>query len=78
MPCMGFETTIPASKRTKTIHALDHSATVTGLAPISRHYFTTIAVKIGVQSEQQSSLKRQIPCMVPSEYGDISNIRHVF
>jgi hypothetical protein len=30
MPCVGFEPTIPASERAKTIHALDHSATVTG------------------------------------------------
>ena len=27
---MGFEPTIPVSKRAKTVHALDHSATVTG------------------------------------------------
>jgi hypothetical protein len=30
MPCMGFETTIPASERAKTVHNLDRSATVTG------------------------------------------------
>jgi hypothetical protein len=30
MPCVGFEPTIPASKRTKTVHVLDHSATLTG------------------------------------------------
>jgi hypothetical protein len=30
MPCMEFEPTIPASKRAKTVHALDSSATVTG------------------------------------------------
>jgi hypothetical protein len=30
MPRVGFEPTIPASKRAKTVHALDHSATVTG------------------------------------------------
>jgi hypothetical protein len=30
MPCVGFETTISASKRAKTVHALDRSATVTG------------------------------------------------
>jgi hypothetical protein len=27
---VGFETTIPASERAKTVHALDPSATVTG------------------------------------------------
>jgi hypothetical protein len=30
MPRVGFEITIPASKQAKTVHALDHSATVTG------------------------------------------------
>jgi hypothetical protein len=30
MPCVGFESTIPASERAKTLHALDRSATVTG------------------------------------------------
>jgi hypothetical protein len=30
-PLVGFEVTIPASERTKTIHALDRAATVTGL-----------------------------------------------
>jgi hypothetical protein len=30
MPCVGFEPTIPASERAKTVHALERSATVTG------------------------------------------------
>jgi hypothetical protein len=30
MPRVGFEHMIPASKRAKTVYALDHSATVTG------------------------------------------------
>jgi hypothetical protein len=30
MPCVGFESMIPASERAKTVHALDRSATVTG------------------------------------------------
>jgi hypothetical protein len=30
MPWVGFENTIPASERAKTVHALDRSATVTG------------------------------------------------
>jgi hypothetical protein len=30
MPCVGFEPTIPASERAKTVHILDRSATVTG------------------------------------------------
>jgi hypothetical protein len=32
MPRVRFEPTIPASKRAKTVHALDHSATVPGRA----------------------------------------------
>jgi hypothetical protein len=34
MPCVEFEPTTPASERTKTVHALDRSATVTGDAPV--------------------------------------------
>jgi hypothetical protein len=30
MPWVGFEHTVPASERAKTVHALDCSATVTG------------------------------------------------
>jgi hypothetical protein len=29
MPCVGFETTIPASELAKTVYTSDHSATVT-------------------------------------------------
>jgi hypothetical protein len=32
MPWVGFEPTVPASERAKTMHALDGSATVTGLS----------------------------------------------
>jgi hypothetical protein len=31
MPLVGFEPKVPASERAKTVHALDHSATVTGV-----------------------------------------------
>jgi hypothetical protein len=38
MPCVGFEPTIPASEqRAKTVHALDRTATVTGLRTIYLH-----------------------------------------
>jgi hypothetical protein len=30
MPCVGFDPTIPAFERTKTVHALDRPATMTG------------------------------------------------
>jgi hypothetical protein len=35
MPRVGFEPMIPASKRAKIVHAVDHSATVTG--PLYRY-----------------------------------------
>jgi hypothetical protein len=31
MPRVGFEPKIPALERAKTVHALDHAATVTGI-----------------------------------------------
>jgi hypothetical protein len=37
MPWVGFEHTIPASERAKTVHALDRSATVAGIQiPLAR------------------------------------------
>jgi hypothetical protein len=36
MPYVGYELTIPASKRAKTVHALDRSATVIGYRVFSR------------------------------------------
>jgi hypothetical protein len=36
MPCVAFEPTITASERTKTVHALDRSATVTGIPPFTK------------------------------------------
>jgi hypothetical protein len=44
MPCFGFETTIPASQRVKTVHALDRSATVTGGAAIMFFLFCLILI----------------------------------
>jgi hypothetical protein len=35
MPWVGFDPTIPASERVKTVHALDRSATVTGIQTLS-------------------------------------------
>jgi hypothetical protein len=31
MPCVGFELTIPAFERAKTVHAVDRAATVIGM-----------------------------------------------
>jgi hypothetical protein len=38
MPWVGFEPTIPASERAKTVHALDRAVTVTDPPPTSRCY----------------------------------------
>jgi hypothetical protein len=35
MPWVGFEPTIPASERAKTVHVLDRSVTITGKDNIS-------------------------------------------
>jgi hypothetical protein len=40
MPRVGFESTIPASKRAKTVHALYHSATMTGIPQYSLFKFS--------------------------------------
>jgi hypothetical protein len=44
MPYMGFEPTIPASERAKTVHALERSATVTGAANITSADHSGLAV----------------------------------
>jgi hypothetical protein len=38
MPYVGFETTIPASERAKTVYALYRAAIVTGISPIHRYF----------------------------------------
>jgi hypothetical protein len=35
MPYVGFEHTIPAFERAKTVHALDHTRTVIGIYPLN-------------------------------------------
>jgi hypothetical protein len=40
MPWVGFEPTVPASERAKTVHALDRSATVTGFLPLQVNILT--------------------------------------
>jgi hypothetical protein len=44
MPRIGFERTIPESKRAKTVNASDHWATVTGLQIIDKE---NIVVPLG-------------------------------
>jgi hypothetical protein len=38
MTRVGFELTIPASERAKTVHALDRAATVTGITRLNISY----------------------------------------
>jgi hypothetical protein len=57
MPCVGFELTIPASERTKTVHALDRSATVTGSLEIYRLKYFYIFLSFPVSA---TCLSRQM------------------
>jgi hypothetical protein len=45
-PCVGFEPTIPASERAKTVYGLDRSAIVTGFICIILYIFHIIIVAI--------------------------------
>jgi hypothetical protein len=55
MLCVGFEHTIPASEWAKTVHALDHSATVTGSHCHQKLKYSTM--KINVTRSQCLRLK---------------------
>jgi hypothetical protein len=46
MPQVGFETTIPEFERAKTVHALDHAATVSGYLKIYHVKFQINAVEV--------------------------------
>jgi hypothetical protein len=59
MPRVGFEPAIPASKLAKTIHALDHSTTVTGK-------WVVWAIEIHV-STAAAQLTQTPPCEAISE-----------
>jgi hypothetical protein len=39
---VGFEPTIPASERAKTVHALDRSATVTGPRGFTKYKYKSV------------------------------------
>jgi hypothetical protein len=44
MPRLGFEPTIPAVERTKTLHALDRAANVIGYIPITPSQFYLLLI----------------------------------
>jgi hypothetical protein len=56
MPRVGFEATIAASKRAKTVHALDYSATVTGIM---------YACISGILLRRQKTRGHKIPVLTP-------------
>jgi hypothetical protein len=49
MPEVGFEHTITASERTKTVHASNHSATVTGINACDTAKFTFFEMYISLR-----------------------------
>jgi hypothetical protein len=51
MPCVGFEPTIPASERAKTVHALDRAATVTCAKSFPIYYSPVIISFDSIYSE---------------------------
>jgi hypothetical protein len=42
MSCVGFKPTIPTSERAKTVHALDRSATVTGMLSLGAYLYLNV------------------------------------
>jgi hypothetical protein len=48
MPSVGFETTIPAFERAKTVHVLDRTATVIG---IDTEHIYTLKIEAGSSSK---------------------------
>jgi hypothetical protein len=49
MPLVGFEPTIPAFEREKTVHALDGAATVIGFYSISQYIIFSISIYVTEQ-----------------------------
>jgi hypothetical protein len=58
MPWLGFEPTIPATERAKTVHALDRSATLTGILWIIREML----------SDTPTYVKLIVECSVHREF----------
>jgi hypothetical protein len=64
MPWVGFEPTISASERAKTVHALDHSATVTGL-------FSFTSISLSKYSSEIYLIRFPLRVMILSENNQI-------
>jgi hypothetical protein len=67
MPRVGFEPIIAASKRAKTVHALDHSATATGLTTITYNNYRN-AINITLNQLTLSRYKTALGEVSPELY----------
>jgi hypothetical protein len=64
MPWMGFESTIPASERAKTVHALDRAATMNGT-------YDTIRCRNAEYNNPNSHCSQQIKSQLSFHYIDV-------
>jgi hypothetical protein len=72
MPQVGFEPTIPAFERAKTVHALDRSATVIGLDPIGLPIIIVIITAKTKLNSVAVVRKWNIPTERPPLFGEVS------
>jgi hypothetical protein len=66
MLCVGFEPTIPAFERAKTIHALDRAAAMIGREVIKHQYMKRIPVTVAARSKARTVLTRSNAAIVGS------------
>jgi hypothetical protein len=81
MPRVGFEPTIPAFERTKTVHALDRAATVIGRRLITDTRFEPVARLVkefiasnGTRRSHCYSHNSQIPDAIPSKTNPVHSL----
>jgi hypothetical protein len=60
MPWVGFELTIPASERAKTVHASDRSATVTGTSENRQRYIIELKRLRCIGGDRNRSVPRSL------------------
>jgi hypothetical protein len=73
MPCVGFEPTIPASERAKTVYVLDRSATVTGLITSASIKFNLISTPDYTARSHRCENLRSLTT-ANTEFGTTSNV----
>jgi hypothetical protein len=78
MPCVGFEPTVPASERAKTVHALHRSATVTGVSvvPVKKCIANPITGCGGPWGSEMSRLPYFVENRL-TDSGEIVNLTHL-